>query len=105
MTAMTSSIARADAQAFKMHPSPLSYRSIRLPAPFSKRAHLQVDRTRKQTIIKAGLLDFLNPQAGAKTDARAEELVDSLLDLARSTNGGTKAQPRVREELEELVRS
>lgn len=103
MSAMTSSIARADANAYKVHPSPLPYRSTRLPAPFINRAHQQVGRTRKERVIKAGLLDLLNPQAGAKTDARAEELVDSLLDLARRTNGGAKAQPRVREELEELV--
>lgn len=55
--------------------------------------------------MKAGLLDFLSPQAGPKTDARADELVTELLEVAAGTNGGSKAQTKTREQLEELVRA
>jgi hypothetical protein len=81
--------------------------SFRSPLPFrnssaKKRTHSSHLRHAKRTATYAGLLDFLSPPAG-KSSPQAEELVDQLLELARGTNGGSRASVDTREQLEGLV--
>lgn len=71
--------------------------------PFVTHKPTRSGGARQHSSIKAGLLDFLNPQAGAATSGRAEELVTQLLEVARTTNGGTKANDETQEQLEDLV--
>ncbi len=98
-------LAKTDGQKFRMQASPLAQRSLRVPAPFVSSRQKRKLPTRRQQIIRAGLLDFLTPQAGPKTDARADELVSELLEIAAKTNGGAKASSSIREQLDDLVRS
>lgn len=105
VTAMSGRFAKADGHVFKVQANPLAQRNIRLPTPFVSQRHQGRLQTRRQQAVKAGLLDFLSPQAGPKTDARADELVSELLEVAAGTNGGSKAQTKTRQQLEELVRA
>lgn len=106
MTSMSMStvLTKSKAQVLRKQASRGAQLSFRLPAPFTSRGQRSACKSRKGQIIRSGLLDFLNPQTAPKTGARADELVSVLLDLARSTNGGAKARPETREQLEELVR-
>ena len=105
VTFVSGVFAKTDGHLSKVQAKPLAQRSTRLPAPFVSPKHQRGLQTRRQQAVRAGLLDFLSPQAGPKTDARADEIVSELLDIAAGTNGGSKAQTKTREQLEELVGS
>ena len=97
-------LAKSNAHLLRVQAKPGVQLSTRGPAPFTSRGQRSAGKSRGHHIIRSGLLDFLSPQTGSKTGARADELVSELLDLARSTNGGAKARVETREQLEELVR-
>lgn len=69
--------------------------------PFCTYNYKAQKRTRSDSIVRYGLFDFLNP--GGSSGA-SDELVSEILEAARGTNGGSKADAQTREEIEELVR-
>ncbi|KAK9816560.1 hypothetical protein WJX72_001979 [[Myrmecia] bisecta] len=56
-----------------------------------------------QVTTRAGLFDIFTKPAIPTADPRVEELVDSLLDAVRNTDGGAKASAQKREQIGELV--
>lgn len=57
---------------------------------------------RSARLVQNGLFDFLNPGQGS---GASDKLVSEILEAARGTNGGSKANAETREEIEELVRA
>lgn len=57
----------------------------------------------KSHVVKAGLLDLLNPAKVSRKTSKASDVVDRLVELTESTDGGVKASAACRKEIAELV--
>ena len=68
--------------------------------PFVTYKRKSQKRTRSDSTVRNGLFDFLSP--GGRSGA-SDELVSEILEAARRTNGGSKANAQTREEIAELV--
>ena len=78
--------------------------------PFSRAANQQPSRSARRRhraakrAPRAGLLDIFTGGGAPKSSPQKDDLVEQLYDAVKDTDGGLRASPEEREQIEELVR-